>query len=156
VSGYGNDVTRRSQNAMISETHMFSTALVNDLRFAFNRVASAVRQENQGVSVNQAVGLPELSSNPRDFGLSFITVTGFIRRSDTRQQSAEQRDEHVSDSGHGHLFERASPVEVWRRRSPVCSRTRFAMCNREDYFSSPVWTDYFLMRSAICCSAFHS
>ena len=38
VPGYGNDVTRRSQNAMISETHVFSPALVNDLRFAFNRV----------------------------------------------------------------------------------------------------------------------
>jgi len=77
VPGYGNDVTRRSQNAMISETHVFSPAFVNDLRFAFNRVASAVRQENQGTSVNRAVGLPELSANPRDFGLSFITITGF-------------------------------------------------------------------------------
>ena len=77
VPGYGNDVTRRSQNAMISETHVFSPALVNDLRFAFNRVASAVRQEGQGTSINRAFGLPELSANPRDFGLSFITVTGF-------------------------------------------------------------------------------
>jgi hypothetical protein len=77
VPGYGDDVTRRSQNLMLGETHVFSPAFVNDLRFAFNRVASAVRQENQGVSVNRAVGLPELSSNPRDFGLSFITVTGF-------------------------------------------------------------------------------
>ena len=77
VPGFGNDVSRRSQNAMISETHVFSPALVNDLRFAFNRVASAVRQENQGVSINRAVGMPELSSNPRDFGLSFITITGF-------------------------------------------------------------------------------
>jgi hypothetical protein len=77
VPGFGNDITRRSQNAMISETHVFSAALVNDLRFAFNRVASAVLQENAGISVNQAVGLPELSANPRDFGLSFITVTAF-------------------------------------------------------------------------------
>jgi len=77
VPGYGNDVTRRSQNAMISETHVFSPTLVNDLRFAFNRVASAVRQEGSPTSINRAVGLPELSANPRDFGLSFITVTGF-------------------------------------------------------------------------------
>src|SRR4029434_8200201 len=61
----------------ISETHVFSSRFVNDFRLAFNRVASAVRQENQGTSVNRAVGLPELSANPRDFGLSFITVTGF-------------------------------------------------------------------------------
>ncbi|HVF88225.1 MAG TPA: TonB-dependent receptor, partial [Pyrinomonadaceae bacterium] len=77
VPGYGDDVTRRSQNAMIGETHVFSPAFVNDIRFAFNRVAIAVRQENQGTSVNGQVGLPELSSNSRDFGLSFITVTGF-------------------------------------------------------------------------------
>jgi len=77
VPGFGNDVTRRSQNAMISETHVFSPALVNDARFAFNRVASAVRQQNAGISINKVVGLPELSSNPRDFGLSFITLTGF-------------------------------------------------------------------------------
>jgi hypothetical protein len=77
VPGFGDDVTRRSQNAMIGHTHVFSPALVNDLRFAFNRVATAVRQENAGTSINRQVGLPDLSSNPRDFGLSFITVTGF-------------------------------------------------------------------------------
>jgi hypothetical protein len=77
VPGYGNDVPRRSQNAMISETHVFTPALVNDLRLAFNRVASAVSQEGQPVSINRALGLPELSANARDFGLSFITVTGF-------------------------------------------------------------------------------
>ncbi|MGH9967307.1 MAG: carboxypeptidase regulatory-like domain-containing protein [Pyrinomonadaceae bacterium] len=77
VPGYGNDVPRRSQNALVGVTHVFSPVLVNDARFAFIRVASAVNQENQATSVNRAVGLPELSTNPRDFGLSFITVTGF-------------------------------------------------------------------------------
>ena len=77
VPGYGNDVPRRSQNAMVGVTHVFSPKLVNDARFAFNRVASAVNQENQGTSVNRVVGLPELSGNSRDFGLSFITITGF-------------------------------------------------------------------------------
>ena len=77
VPGYGNDVTRRSQNAMISETHVFSPDFVNDLRFAFNRVATAVRQEGAGTSINRSVGLADLSSNPRDLGLTFITVTGF-------------------------------------------------------------------------------
>lgn len=77
VPGFGDDVTRRSQNAMLGATHVFSPAFVNDLRFAFSRVATAVRQEGAGTSINNQVGLPELSSNPRDFGLSFITVTGF-------------------------------------------------------------------------------
>ncbi len=77
VPGYGNDVTRRSQNAMVGETHVFSPRFVNDLRAAFNRVATAVRQEGAGTSINRAVGLQDLATNPRDFGLSFITVTGF-------------------------------------------------------------------------------
>ena len=46
---------------MVGLTHVFSPKLVNDARFAFNRVASAVNQENQGTSINRAVGLPELS-----------------------------------------------------------------------------------------------
>ena len=77
VPGYGNDLFRRGQNLMIGENRVFSSRLVNDLRVAFNRVAGQVRHENAGVSVNRAVGMPELSSNPRDFGLSYITVTGY-------------------------------------------------------------------------------
>ncbi len=77
VPGYGNEVPRRSQNALVGLTHVFSPTLVNDVRFGFNRVASAVNQENQGTSINRQVGMPELSGNSRDFGLSFITVPGF-------------------------------------------------------------------------------
>ncbi|HKY29119.1 MAG TPA: TonB-dependent receptor [Pyrinomonadaceae bacterium] len=77
VPGFGNEVPRRSQNAMVGLTHVFSPRFVNDARIAFNRVASSVLQENQGTSINRAVGLPELSPDPRDFGLSFITITGF-------------------------------------------------------------------------------
>ncbi len=77
VPGFGDSVPRRGQNFMIAETHIFSPALVNEARFAFSRVAASVFQENAGTSINKQVGLPELSSNPRDFGLSFITVSGF-------------------------------------------------------------------------------
>ncbi|HYG11929.1 MAG TPA: TonB-dependent receptor, partial [Pyrinomonadaceae bacterium] len=77
VPGFGNFVPRRSQNLMLGETHVFSPNLVNDARFAFSRVASAVTAEGRGASLNRQVGLPELSANPRDFGLSFITITGF-------------------------------------------------------------------------------
>lgn len=77
VPGYGNEVPRRSQNALVGLTRVFSPKFVNDARFGFNRVASAVNQENQGTSINRLVGLPNLSGDPRDFGLSFITVPGF-------------------------------------------------------------------------------
>jgi hypothetical protein len=77
VPGYGNRVPRRSQNVLLGETHIFSPTLLNDVRIAYSRTASAVNHENQGRSINQQVGMPELSRNPRDFGLSFITITGY-------------------------------------------------------------------------------
>lgn len=77
VPGYGNDVARRGQNAMAGWTKSFGPTFVNDARVAYNRVAASVLQENRAASVNQRIGLPELSTNPRDAGLSFITVTGF-------------------------------------------------------------------------------
>jgi hypothetical protein len=66
VPGYGNSVLRRGQNLMLSETHVFSPRLINDARLAFSRVGNQVLIENPGVSVNQQVGLPELSNNPQD------------------------------------------------------------------------------------------
>jgi hypothetical protein len=77
VPGYGNNVLRRGQNGMLGGTHVFSPRLINDARVAYNRVSNQVLVENPGVSVNRQIGLPELSNNPRDFGLSFIRVTGF-------------------------------------------------------------------------------
>jgi hypothetical protein len=77
VPGYGNSVLRRGQNLMLNEAHVFSPRFINDARIAFSRVGNQVLIENPGVSVNRQVGLPELSNNPRDFGLSFIRVTGY-------------------------------------------------------------------------------
>ena len=77
VPGFGNDVPRRVQNLMLSETHAFSPQWVNEARFAFHRVAIGVNQQGQGTSINRQVGLPDISMNPRDFGLSFIRLTGF-------------------------------------------------------------------------------
>ena len=77
VPGYGNTVPRRGQNAMIGETHIFSPNLLNEVRLGFDRVSIAVNQENQNNNLNKAVGLPVVSSNPRDNGLSLINVAGF-------------------------------------------------------------------------------
>ncbi|PYV83027.1 MAG: hypothetical protein DMG05_27030, partial [Acidobacteria bacterium] len=77
LPGFGTDVPRRAQNLIVSETHILTPALLNEVRLAFNRVAAGAFQENMKSSINQSVGLPELSSNPRDFGLSFITISGF-------------------------------------------------------------------------------
>ena len=77
VPGFGNDVPRRAQSFVASATKQAGTRLLNEARVAFTRVASSVLQEGQGVSINQEVGLPDLSANPRDWGLSLINVAGY-------------------------------------------------------------------------------
>src|SRR5262249_23663648 len=91
VPGFGTNVPRRGQNLGISFVHPFGSNLFSETRFGYNRVAIGVFQENQGRSINKEVGLPELSSKPRDFGLSYITITGFSPLGDeytTPQESA--------------------------------------------------------------------
>jgi hypothetical protein len=91
VPGYGTDVPRRGQNLSTGWTKPFGSNLVNEARFAYSRVAIGVFQENQGTSTNLAVGLPELSANPRDFGLSQITVPGFSPLGDEFTTPQESR-----------------------------------------------------------------
>jgi hypothetical protein len=75
VPGFGDTVTRRSQNAMRALTLVLTPKLVNETRVAFSRVAAAVTQEAS--VLNSDVGLPAISPRARDLGLSFITLTGF-------------------------------------------------------------------------------
>jgi hypothetical protein len=77
IPGYGVRVPRRAQNILLGQDHTFSCDLINQLRFTLNRVASGSFQESRNGSLNEAVGIPEISSNARDHGLSFITVSGF-------------------------------------------------------------------------------
>jgi hypothetical protein len=77
VPGYGNFIPRRSQNVMISETHIFSANFLNEVRLGFNRVSLHVNQQNQFNNLNEAVGLPTISTNPRDTGLTQLVVSGF-------------------------------------------------------------------------------
>jgi hypothetical protein len=76
LPGYGSDVARRGQNFVAGATHILSSTLLNETRVAVNRVSARVFPERGG-AVNRAVGLPEPWTNPRDAGLSLITVTGF-------------------------------------------------------------------------------
>ncbi len=77
VPGYGIQVPSRAQNAALGETHVFTPALLNEWRLAFNRVSNGDYQQGQGASVNRGLGLPELSTNPRDWGLTLTSVNGF-------------------------------------------------------------------------------
>jgi len=90
VPGFGNSIPRRSQNVMLSETHIFSPNVLNEVRLGFNRVSLAVNQQNQGNDLNKAVGLPTISPYPRDTGLSEIVISGFSTLGD--EVNNPQRD----------------------------------------------------------------
>ena len=75
VPGFGDQVNRRSQNAMAAVSLVLTPNLVNESRVAFSRVAASVNQEAS--VLNSDVGLPTISPRERDLGLSFITLTGF-------------------------------------------------------------------------------
>ena len=76
VPGFGTEVPRRGQNGAVTFTHAPSSRMVNDLRFGYNRVSIGVFAENTATS-NTAVGLRTLTSNPRDAGLSVISIAGY-------------------------------------------------------------------------------
>jgi hypothetical protein len=75
LPGFGNDVDRRAQNLSFSFTQT-RTALVNDVRVGFTRVAIAIYPENPGID-NASIGLQSLAANPRDAGLSLISISGY-------------------------------------------------------------------------------
>ena len=75
VPGFGNDVDRSGHNAAIVLTRA-SARYVNDFRFGFNRVKIGVFPENTAVN-NSTVGMPSLTTNPRDQGLSLISIAGY-------------------------------------------------------------------------------
>ncbi|HSW50948.1 MAG TPA: carboxypeptidase regulatory-like domain-containing protein, partial [Bryobacteraceae bacterium] len=77
VPGFGTNVERRAQNAVLSETHVFAPSWLNELRLGFNRISIGTFHENQGRNRNAEVGLPQVSANPRAHGLSFISITGY-------------------------------------------------------------------------------
>jgi outer membrane receptor protein involved in Fe transport len=110
IPGYGTDIPARAQNAMVSETHTFTPNLLNELRLAVDRVAQGDFQQDFGNNVNQAVGLPAISTNPRDFGLSLISITGYSAIGDdpnNPQHSAAstyQLTDSVTCSRGRHLF----------------------------------------------------
>jgi hypothetical protein len=75
VPGFGNEVNRRGQNLVASLTHA-SPSMFYDLRVGYTRVSIGVVPENPQVD-NASVGLATLATDPRDRGLSLISVGGY-------------------------------------------------------------------------------
>ncbi|MGH8639669.1 MAG: TonB-dependent receptor domain-containing protein, partial [Burkholderiales bacterium] len=107
LPGFGNDVARRGQNVALTLTRA-SAAYVNDLRFGYNRVSIGVFPEDATIT-NSSVGLPTLSADVRDAGLSLISISGYSplgHEHNNPQESTSdtfQINNTATVSGGGHL-----------------------------------------------------
>src|SRR3954447_20402213 len=100
IPGYGTNIPRRGQNAAVTFTHMPGHRLVNDVRFGYNRVSIGVFAENTQID-NASVGLEPFGSNPRDAGLSVISVAGYspLGHEYTTPQASTSDTFRVADGG---------------------------------------------------------
>jgi Carboxypeptidase regulatory-like domain len=109
LPGFGNQVDRRGQNLSVAYSRPVGSAFVNDVRFGYNRVAIGVFPESPQMN-NAAVGLESLATDPRDQGLSFITVAGYsaLGQEYNNPQASTSDTFQVRDtatwSRGGHLF----------------------------------------------------
>jgi hypothetical protein len=121
VPGYGTDVPRRGQNLVATDARVLSGTLLSELRVAFTRVSAGATPERRERGDNPDVGLPELSADPRDRGLSFITVSGFSPLGDEYNNpqhgttNAWQVAETVTWTRGRHLVKLGGDVRVLRQ-----------------------------------------
>ena len=136
---------------MAAHTRSIGASAINDARASWTRVANEVRQEGQGASLNQQVGLPELSPNPRDWGLSFITVSGLspLGQEYNNPQRGEtdiwQIQDTLSVARGRHLFKVGGELRFTRQEAFRDVQARGLLQFTNQAFSRTPWPT--------CCSA---
>ncbi|MFN0170958.1 MAG: hypothetical protein ACKV22_31460, partial [Bryobacteraceae bacterium] len=66
-----------ARNAVISETHIFGPRTVNEFKFGYNRHTQVLEDREQKVPVNQTLGIPGLTTDPRFQGNPNLNIAGF-------------------------------------------------------------------------------
>jgi hypothetical protein len=71
------DQEARSYNSVVSETHMFSATLINEVRAGYNRISSSRLQPNAGTNgIPASFGIPGVPQGNSNGGLGSIFITG--------------------------------------------------------------------------------
>src|SRR6185295_12307619 len=76
VPGFGRSLTTRTRNLVASETHVFGTSLLNEMRVGWMSVAGGQISLNRGNDFAQQVGLLGVTTDPRDTGYPQISTGG--------------------------------------------------------------------------------
>ena len=127
VPGFGNNVPRRMQNVMLSETHIF---LADAAQRTASRLQSRERQSQSaepGHRSEQGRRPANHSANPRDTGLSQIGIAGFSVARRRAQQPAAQHVQRLPDHRQRELVSRPAPGAL-RRRYPQDGTERLRRC----------------------------
>jgi carboxypeptidase family protein len=77
VPGFGLFIDQRSQNAAISETHIFNPMLIGEFKFGFNRTAGGQVQQNSNIPFVAQNNIQGASTAVGDQGIPRITIAGF-------------------------------------------------------------------------------
>jgi hypothetical protein len=122
VPGFGTSAPRRAQNAMGGERRVMSNALLNEARMGYTRISAGAFQEST-TNLNAQVGLPTVSADPRDMGLSLITLTGYSPLGDdyNTPQKSDSDQFQLADAvtyAHGrHLVRTGVEMRVVQQRA---------------------------------------
>ncbi len=77
LPGFGLFIKQRSQHVAISETHIFNSTLIGELKFGFNRTAGGQLQENSDVDFATQFNIAGISRAPVDQGIPRIVISPF-------------------------------------------------------------------------------
>ena len=129
IPGFGNDVARRGQNLRRLQLDPGGSAFVNDIRFGYNRVPSASFPRTRA-STNASVGLPALATNPRDAGLSLISVAGYSPLGHEYNNPQESTSDTLPAQRHGDLRRAARTWSSSAASGTASGSRRIATCRR--------------------------
>ena len=77
LPGFGTFGLRRGQSVGITWLRVPQSRIVNEFHFGFNRLRTAVIQENVGQNRNQELGFPTITSDALFWGYPQVNVAGF-------------------------------------------------------------------------------
>jgi hypothetical protein len=117
LPGFGRTLKTHTDNLSASETHVFSSNLLNEFRFGFLRVSGGQGNPNAGNDFASQYGLLGTTTNPRDMGFPQVSLsntfstmgdaTGFTTRVDRNVEFYDnatlQRGKHTIQFG-GYFF----------------------------------------------------
>ena len=107
----------RAERHVERNARLLAANLLNEFRLGSTASRPASFSRTRATVINRAVGLPEVSNNPRDFGLSLISVTGYSPLGDEYNNPQHSASNIFQFIDHGDLRPRPAPAQV-RRRHP--------------------------------------